>query len=105
KTAGLSKIPLQWMFEEAKAAGLIVDPRKMTEILGFAENGKYVQPDPQAPMHESLKGAWNIAEFIPKRHWDWKKRKWSHRMNLYRRPTIPPGSLITIRHTKWARTI
>jgi hypothetical protein len=57
-------------------------------------SGKYLPAKPNAPRHESLKGAWNIAEFIPKRHWNWKAGKWEHRMNLYRRRTIPPGSLI-----------
>jgi hypothetical protein len=46
-------------------------------------------------MHESLKGFWwNVAEFVPKRHFDSKTGKERRRMNLYRRRTIPSGSLI-----------
>lgn len=92
--SGLSKYPLEWMLEEGKAAGLIVDSAKEAEVLGRTASDKYVPASPDAPRHESLTGWWNIAEFIPKRHWNWKKKKWQRRMNLYRRRTIPPGSLI-----------
>ncbi len=60
----LSKIALQWMLDEAEAAGLQVDPGRKADILG----GKppYVAPDPRGPKHESLRGLWWIAEFWPK---------------------------------------
>jgi len=35
-----------------------------------------------------------VAEFIPKKHYNWKKAREERRMNLYRRRTIPPGSLV-----------
>ena len=89
--SGLSKIALDWMLQEAKWAGLRVDPAKENEVLGRSETGA---PNPAAGMHESLKGAWRIAEFIPKKHYNWKTRQWEHRMNLFRRRTIPPGSLV-----------
>lgn len=92
--SGLSKLALDWMLQEAKAAGLIVLPDKEREILGMTGDGKFVVPDANATAHESLKGAWNIAEFIPKRHYNWKEKKEERRMNLYRRRTIPSGSLI-----------
>ena len=82
------------MIEEANAAGLLVDPAKQAEVLGLTGTGNYVRAKPDACRHESLKGAWNIAEFIPKHHWNWKTSKWEHRMNLFRRRTIPAGSLI-----------
>jgi hypothetical protein len=82
------------MLQEGKAAGLRVDPDKQAEVLGLTGSGKSVPAKADAPRHESLKGAWNIAEFIPKRHWNWTDKKWEHRMNLYRRRTIPPRSLI-----------
>jgi uncharacterized protein (DUF2235 family) len=92
--SGLSKFALEWMIDEASAAGLIVDPKKKEEVLGRSADSKYSQPRPDAPIHKSLKRAWNLAEFIPKRHWNWDTRRWEHRMNLYRRRTIPPRSLI-----------
>jgi uncharacterized protein (DUF2235 family) len=94
ETSGLSKYALEWIFQEAKEAGLLVHPDKEAEVLGLTGTGKYVPAKPDACMHESLKGYWNIAEFIPKRHWSWKASKWEHRMNLYRRRTIPPRSLV-----------
>jgi uncharacterized protein (DUF2235 family) len=93
-TSSLSKYSLEWMLEEAKVAGLIVDPSKEAEVLGLTGSGKYVPAAPDAARHESLKGLWHIAEFIPKRHWNWKAGRWEHRMNLYRRRTIPSGSLV-----------
>lgn len=92
--SGVSKYALEWMLEEAKAAGLLTDPDKELEVLGRGGNAQYVAASPDAIMHESLKGAWDIAEFIPKRHWNWAKSKWEHRMNLFRRRTIPPGSWV-----------
>jgi len=91
--SGLSKYALEWMLEEGKAAGLLVDPDREAEVLG-QRGGAYVPPNPNGCIHKSLHGAWNMAEFIPKRHWNWKKGKWEHRMNLYRRRAIPPGSLV-----------
>ena len=91
--SGLSKLSLEWMIKEAKAAGLLVDPDKEAEILG--RNGKpYARPDPQAKMHESLTPAWWLAEIIPKPHWNWAKKKEGRRPNLFRRRTIPSGALV-----------
>jgi uncharacterized protein (DUF2235 family) len=94
QTGGLSKYALEWMIEEAKAAGLQVDSERQAEVLGLKGTGEYVPAKADAVKHESLKGAWNLAEFVPKRHWNWKAGKWEHRMNLYRRRTIPPKSLV-----------
>jgi uncharacterized protein (DUF2235 family) len=91
--SGLSKIALDWMLREATAANLLVDPTRVALVLGRAGDG-FVLPDPKAMMHESLTPAWWICEFVPKRHWDWKKQKEGHQMNLFRRRTIPPASTI-----------
>ena len=92
--SGLAKIPLQWMLREAEAAGLLVDPIRRDEVLGLSGTTKYVQPNPNAMIHESLEGAWWIAEILPKRHWNYAERKWGRRMNLARRRTIPQGAMI-----------
>lgn len=92
--SGISKYALKWILDEAKAAGLKVDPLKESEVLGLSEGSQYAPAKPDAKKHESLTGLWNIAEFIPKKHWDSAKREWGHRMNLYRRRTIPPASLV-----------
>jgi uncharacterized protein (DUF2235 family) len=94
KESGLSKIALAWMLDEAEQHGLKVVPGRKAEMLGQSPGNHFVTPNANGDMHESLKGFWNIAEFIPKRHFDWKKKKEGRRMNLFRRRTIPPGSLI-----------
>ncbi len=91
--SGLSKIALEWMLDQAEASGLQVDPAKRREILGGA-GGAYVRPDPTAKMHESLTGWWNLAEFIPKKHFDYATGEERRRPNLYRRRTIPPPWLV-----------
>lgn len=92
--SGLSKIALDWMLQEAKAAGLLVSDEKEKEVLGVSGTGGFVLPSPQADPHESLKGLWNVAEFLWKKHYNWQKGREERRMNLYRRRTIPPGSLV-----------
>jgi len=91
--SGLSKIALDWMLREAVSAGLLVDDVRVSDVLGQSD-AKYSKPDPKAELHESLTPPWWICEFTPKRHWDWKKGRESHRMNLFRRRTIPPGAMV-----------
>jgi hypothetical protein len=90
---GLSKIALEWMISEARAHGLLLDEERVARVLGCAGSG-YVPPNPQAEMHESLTGFWRFAEFIPKRHFNWKLGEWRRRPNLFRRRTIPENSLV-----------
>lgn len=92
--SGLSKLALDWMLQEAKAAGLLVLPDKEEEILGVTGDGKFVLPDPNGCLHKSLTGLWNLGEFILKRHYNWKKKCEERHMNLYHRRTIPAASLI-----------
>ena len=94
----LSKIALQWMVCEAEPAGLKVDQGRKSDILG----GKppYVAPDPLTKnQHESLTGAWWLAESWPKicaypvpvagqAEPEWKHRL---RLNLGRSRIIPAG--------------
>jgi len=94
KESGLSKIALEWMLEEAKAAGLKVNPGRQNEVLGRTPDSQYAQPDCDAPAHESLTGAWQIAELIPKPHYDWKTQTTERRSNRGRRRTIPPNSYV-----------
>jgi len=91
--SGLSKVALEWMLREAIAAGLLTDSTRVDTVLGRAGGG-YVAPNPKADMHESLTPVWSIAEFIPKRHFNWDKKKDEYRMNLFGRRVIPPQSMI-----------
>lgn len=86
--SGLSKIGLQWMLNEVKQNGLLIDGQKENNILGADK--RYAIPDPKGVMHKSLKGWWWIGEIMPKIHnrpvvingeTKWKK---SLRVNLAR---------------------
>jgi uncharacterized protein (DUF2235 family) len=100
--SGLSKFPLLWMIEQARAAGLRMDQTMIDHLVWgqprLSSNHSYVPPDPMGQMHVSLKGAWWILEVLPKRaKWkEWPKRK--SFLGLYLplgepRP-IPEGAII-----------
>jgi hypothetical protein len=93
--SGLSLLALQWMLDEASAVpvGLLFDRKQCHRVLGL-ENGLHSHPDPNDVLHESLTGAWKLAEFVPKRHFNWTTGHWERRMNLFRRRSIPDGSVI-----------
>jgi uncharacterized protein (DUF2235 family) len=92
--SGLSKIALEWMMQEAKRAGLLVNAARQAEVLGISAGSKYAKPDPDGPAHESLKGAWKIAEWIRKPHYDWQTKTATMQRNRGRRRTIPPMSYV-----------
>jgi uncharacterized protein (DUF2235 family) len=85
--SGVSKIALEWMIDEARIAGLHLDETLVARVLGRAGGG-YVPPDLDGMMHESLKGWWRLAEYIPKPRWEGGRRTW--RCNRFRRRTWPP---------------
>jgi uncharacterized protein (DUF2235 family) len=91
--SGLSKISLEWMLREATTAGLAVDLMKRSVILGERDK-RNAKPDPNAQMHQSLIGAWWLAEVLPKKHYDWSRKELRRRMNLGRRRTIPATALV-----------
>lgn len=91
--SGLAKIALEWMLGEASAHGLLLNKARTDRVLGKAGDG-YVPPNPQAEMHKSLTVAWWPAEFVPKKHYDSTTGEEGHRMNRFRRRTIPPASSI-----------
>lgn len=59
--SGLSKLALQWLLDEAIAAGLGVDQALAARVLAKPP------PDPLAPLHDSLTGFWWLGEIIPER--------------------------------------
>jgi uncharacterized protein (DUF2235 family) len=100
--SGLSKYPLLWMINQARAAGL----KTSTAMVNYLVLGKprkdskrvYTKPDPGAEPHRSLKGPWWLLEVIPKRT---KWREWLRRRSLlgFYLPlgeprAIPDGALI-----------
>jgi len=100
RQSGLSKIALRWMLCEAQSAGLILNPQKVTDVLG----GRipFAPPDPHATMHDSLTRWWWLGEFWPKCHYypvpvpgqTKVEYKSNIRFNLARPRTIPEGAHI-----------
>lgn len=71
EVSGLSKFPLEWMVQEAMAHGLVIDRNMFRHlvhgdaILGGRHN--YIAADAMAPLHDALRGAWWLLEWLPKR--------------------------------------
>jgi len=96
----LAKVALQWMIEEAQAAGMEFDSTRMADVLGNGTD-PYVRPDPSARMHNSLLPFWWIAEFIPKRRWNSQTANWEWRLNFFRRRKM--GDTPIVHDGAWAR--
>lgn len=84
--SGLAKIPLEWLYREAEAAGIIGD-EKIFELLVHGKHAgdsaeaneelardeatkrtkDYAGPDPLADINQSMRGGWPIAEFLPRK--------------------------------------
>ena len=79
--SGPSKYPLLWMIDQAAAAGLRVDPGMINHLCwGLPRKGSnhvYVPPSVTDPLHNSLTGAWEILEWLPKakKYREWPERK------------------------------
>lgn len=100
--SGLSKFPLLWMINQAKAAGLKTSTAMINHlVLGKARKDSsrvYSAPDARAPLHQSLTPLWWLLELVPKRT---KWREWPGRPSLlgFYLPlgeprAIPEGALI-----------
>jgi uncharacterized protein (DUF2235 family) len=92
--SGLSKIALGWMLREARAFDLLVDSEKEDLVMGKTAGSSYAPPDVNARAHESLSGLWEIAEYVPKRRYDWATGTTHWTMNHGSRRSIPPGSFV-----------
>jgi hypothetical protein len=81
--SGLSKFPLLWMIEEAHAQGLLINrPMVNHLVLGKPRKGsrhRYVPPDANGCLHDSMNVAWRFLEWLPKRA---KWREWPSRRIL-----------------------
>lgn len=80
KESGLSKYPLLWMIDEAVKNGLKVDTARVNQLAwGVQRKGSpfsYVAPDVRGDLHDSLRGAWWLLEYLPKsaRYKEWPAR-------------------------------
>lgn len=92
--SGISKYPLAWMAREAGKAGLLFDKDRLDMVLGRAP-GPYAPASPEAKVHYGMHPwLWALAEFVPKKHWNFAKCRWEWRMNLFRRRTLPDRPLV-----------
>jgi uncharacterized protein (DUF2235 family) len=81
--AGLSKITFEWLLVEAVSKGLLVDSARAQIVLGQTTPPvflpKYVPPDPKGLLHHSLRGAWWLLEYFPRKkggRWCLPRGKW-----------------------------
>ncbi len=88
----LWRTPFSWVLREAVRYGLRVNADRLRTTLRQP-------PMPARPWldrpNESLKGAWKIAEYIPKKHWVEKDRCKKLQIGAGRRyRTVPDGAII-----------
>lgn len=94
----LSNITLGWMIAEAQTAGLLFDKDR---VEAYFSSGPGKLRNPAAPCHDSLTGAWKLAEFAPKRYWNRSTGREEWRINRFRRRWL--GLAPRIAATAWAR--
>jgi uncharacterized protein (DUF2235 family) len=66
---GLSFIPLAWMLDEAKQAGLLIDVREEAKLLEPGGLPAAVRRFSSAPPNESMSWAWRLLEYLPVPRW------------------------------------
>lgn len=98
--SALSKAPLLWMAEEARAHGLLVDEALLDQLGRGADaesvGRRYVAPDSAGPLHASLRGAWWMPELLPRSR---RRREAGARgpgiyLPLGEHRAVPPGASI-----------
>lgn len=84
--SALSKYPLIWMIEEARACGLAVNQATVNQLAWGKQRAgspfSYVAPGYDQPPHNSLIGAWPLLEWIPKND---MYKEWPDRYSLLNR--------------------
>lgn len=88
---GLWREPYAWMLEAAKAAHFSVDPDRESAVWTRSNPPQTASMERQ---HESLHGAWWLAEFFPKLSYSVTTQKRRPHLGLGRRRRIPDGALL-----------
>jgi hypothetical protein len=88
--SGLWREPFRWMVDEARLSGLLLNESRFASVMSRSTESA-AWKDPQ---HESLTGAWWIAECFPKLRWDPSTRKHRPALGLGRCRRIPEGAPI-----------
>lgn len=108
QTSGLSKIAFEWMLVEAAKAGLRIEEAKAGVMLGKCAPSpsieglpQFATPDVNACLHQSLRGAWWLLEFLPQEDPHVHGRRWH--LPLGHKRTIPENSYIhqSVIEGKW----
>lgn len=103
---GLWRMPYEWIVNEAEHHKLLIDPNRLNAV----KNRPPVTNRPWAePPHESLKGAWWIAEFVLKARYDKDKKRTRLMMGCGKRhrrleneEMIHKATLLRIRETNYS---
>jgi len=97
--SALAKYPLYWLIKETEALGVSyvnTPDHPLVDNMVLGKNGKYSAPDPKGKLHDSMSGAWNLVEFLPRRHPADSSRPsfggWTLPLKDWR--VIPDGALI-----------
>lgn len=91
----LAKLPLKWLIEQSQALGLrFVEP--VIRLLVMGEGGKYSEPHPHAPMHNSMTGLWPALEVLPRQKPELSRRPSLFGLSVpfFERRVIPDDALI-----------
>ena len=102
---GLWRGAFEWLLQEAVQATAIVDAKKLAAVRGVSQTPQHVWAEPE---HESLKGRWWIAEYVPKKQYNptTHQRGWELGRGRYRHihegALLHPITLEQIRGTDYA---
>ena len=64
--SAIAKIPLTWMIREAQAADVLLKTRTINTIVLAQNSERYMAPDAQAPINNSMTPAWSMLECLPR---------------------------------------
>lgn len=91
--ASLAKLSLAWMFREAEAHGLMVNPKRRYRVCGDPPD--YPKPDPLGAINPSLKGIWWAIEYaVPRFAFNLRTGKKSVTFGRGSRRIIADGSTL-----------
>ena len=90
---GLWRPPFEWMLREATEAGLLVDAARLERVRTRSTASAKPWADAQ---HESLEGAWWIAEVVPKMVYDPATKRRAPGVGLGRHRALRAGELLDV---------
>jgi hypothetical protein len=99
KESGLSNISLEWMLNEARAAGLTLVEDRVNLVLGrHPTTYPHVEPLYEKPeetcVHHSLKSVWWILELLPHIYYDKDHGQEFYRVPLGARRALPDNAVV-----------